>query len=155
MKIKEVHIKKAVICRRVLEQLPQWFGIAKARENYISKAEQQTMLACFKNGQSVAMLSLLPHSYWNLEISVMGVLPEFHRQGIGSLLLNAAKQYAAMNRFHLLTVKTIAPPHSDPFYAKTRAFYHSNGFELFEIFPDLWGENAPCGLYVYPISDAI
>ena len=45
--------------------------------------------------------------------------------------------------FAVLHVKTLAPSHPDPFYARTRAFYRALGFEpVFET-PLLWGPENP------------
>ena len=38
--------EKARIARRVLESLPEWFGIAESREEYIRESVDQPFFAC-------------------------------------------------------------------------------------------------------------
>ena len=152
MELVQIDRDKARICRSVLEELPAWFGIDEARERYIAEAEEQMMLACLVDGQEIGMLTLKIHGRWNMEITVMGVLPEFHRQGAGRQLVRRAAQTARDHGCRMLTVKTISERNADPNYRQTRAFYQAVGFELFEEFPTLWGEANPCALFVLPIA---
>lgn len=151
MNITEVQEGRAIICRSILEALPEWFGIQEARESYIRQADTQPMLACIDGGQPVGMLTMIHQSRMNLEIAVMGVLPSHHRQGVGTALIRSAKIYATEHGAKMLSVKTVADSSPNPRYAQTRAFYRAMGFELFEVFPDLWDEHNPCALLVLPV----
>ena len=142
---------RAIICRSILEALPEWFGIQDARESYIQQADTQPMLTYQDGSQHVGMLTMINHSRINLEIAVMGVLPSHHRQGIGTALIRAAKTYAIKHGVKMLSVKTVADNSPDPSYANTRVFYRAMGFELFEEFPDMWDEYNPCALFVLPV----
>ena len=72
----------------------------------------------------------------------MGVLPRWHRHGIGRALLTRAEAYVRGRRF--LTVKTLAPSHPDENYRATRRFYEAMGFLPLEELPELWGPQNPC-----------
>ena len=151
MKIVELRTGKSEVCRDLLEALPQWFGLKDAREVYINNADHQVMLACLKENKAVGMLCLQHHSKWNIEITVMGVLPAAHRNGIGTALIDVAIEHARKADAKLLSVKTISSKSPDPHYKNTRAFYCSTGFELFEELPTFWDEHNPCAIYVRPI----
>ena len=153
MEIRKVRNHKVELCRKILEALPEWFGLERARETYIQAARDQMMLACMVGGDDVGMVTLVPHSPWNLEISVMGVLPSHHRMGVGSALISAADAVALDAEIKLLTVKTLSASSPDHFYKRTRDFYCAIGFELFEEFPDLWDKHNPCALYVRPVGE--
>jgi GNAT superfamily N-acetyltransferase len=73
----------------------------------------------------------------------MAVRPEFHRQGVGRALLSHLEIEAAARGGLWLHVKTLAPSHPDPFYARTRKFYEAMGFApLFES-ETQWGPENP------------
>ena len=74
----------------------------------------------------------------------MAILPQYHRMGIGKLLIEELEKFLRMEGFKILQVKTIAEDSSCKFYAKTRQFYKSVGFIPLEVFPKLWDESNPC-----------
>jgi GNAT superfamily N-acetyltransferase len=76
------------------------------------------------------MLTLVRHNEWAAEVYATGVLPEFHRQGIGRALLGHAEGRSAAEGVELLHVKTLAPSKPDEGYDRTRAFHFANGFRL-------------------------
>jgi len=87
----------------------------------------------------------------NTEIAVIGVLPSYHRKGVGRLLVKEAVKAVAETGGRFLTVKTMSDGSPNVFYAKTREFYLGVGFEPFEVFPDLWHPSNPCLLIVKEI----
>lgn len=44
---------KQAVARTILENLPEWFGIVSAREEYIAESAQQTMFAAFNENKPV------------------------------------------------------------------------------------------------------
>lgn len=82
-----------------------------------------------------------------VELHVMGVLKEYHRQGIGRSLFEAAKAGALKCGYSFMQVKTVQMGKYDD-YDKTNQFYISMGFKEFEVFPTLWDESNPCQIYV-------
>lgn len=80
----------------------------------------------------------------------MGILPGFHRQGIGRRLMQAVEEYARAAGFCLLQVKTVDEGHY-PAYDRTIAFYEGVGFRRLEVFPTLWDEWNPCLVLVKPL----
>lgn len=135
---------RAAICRAVLEALPDWFGIAKSREDYIVAAGRMPMLACHENGRAVGFVSLKRHAAETWDLYVLGVMPELHRRGVGRALIAAAERFVRARGGRLLTVKTLAPAAKSRAYDRTRRFYRAQGFFPVETFPTLWGRDNPC-----------
>ena len=77
----------------------------------------------------------------------MGVLKEYHRQGIGRRLFQSAKQAAREAGYSFLQVKTVQMGKYKE-YDQTNRFYLSLGFQEFEVFPTLWDEWNSCQVYV-------
>ncbi len=75
---------------------------------------------------------------------------DYHRQGIGSKLVNVLEM-AARQQVDYLQVKTVAPGHY-PTYDRTNAFYQAQGFKKLEIFPQLWDSHNPCMVLIKKIS---
>ncbi len=77
----------------------------------------------------------------------MGVLKEYHRQGIGKELFLNAKKLAVEKGYAFLQVKTVQMGRYEE-YDNTNRFYLSLGFKEFEVFPTLWDEWNPCQIYI-------
>ena len=77
----------------------------------------------------------------------MGVLKEYHRNGIGTALFENAKNVACEKGYSFIQVKTVQMGKYED-YDKTNLFYISLGFKEFEVFPTLWDEWNPCRIYV-------
>lgn len=86
-----------------------------------------------------------------MELAVMGVRKEYHRQGIGRALFAEAKKYALEEGYSFLQVKTVSMGYYEN-YDNTNKFYLSLGFKEFEVFPTLWDEWNPCQVYVMSLQ---
>lgn len=142
--IGEIVEGKGELCRDILEALPAWFGIPEAREEYVREVEAMPMVAVHADGRAVGFVALKHHFEHTVEVFVMGVRPEHHRQGFGRRLIQAVERHALQNGQHIITVKTLSPARENEEYAQTRAFYSALGFVAVEEFPTLWGEANPC-----------
>ena len=143
--------EKQRIARSVLEALPDWFGIAEARETYIRESMAQPFFAAYDNDKSVGFLCLKETGEATVEIHVMGVLEEYHRKGVGTKLFEAAKELAAGQGYSFIQVKTVQMGRYSE-YDDTNRFYRSLGFKEFEVIPTLWDERNPCQIYVMYIG---
>lgn len=139
--------EKVRIARRVLESLPEWFGIAESREDYIRESVDQPFFACYADGQAAGFLCLKETGKATAELAVMGIMPAFHRHGLGRALFDQAKAYAQARGYSFLQVKTVQMGRYE-IYDRTNKFYLSLGFQEFEVFPTLWDEHNPCQVYV-------
>ncbi len=87
---------KQKIARQILEALPDWFDIDESRENYIKESTDQLFFASFDKNNATGFLCLKETSKDTIELSIMGILKEYHRQGIGKELFLNAKKLAIM-----------------------------------------------------------
>ncbi len=145
--------EKQRVARVILEALPEWFGIPEARENYIRESADEIMLVSSEGGEPDGFLCLKETGRDTMELAVMGVLKEYHRQGVGTALVQAAKRIARERGYSFLQVKTVQMGRY-PEYDATNRFYLSLGFKEFEVFPTLWDEWNPCQIYVMSVDDS-
>jgi GNAT superfamily N-acetyltransferase len=132
-----------VLCRQLLDELPDWFGIPEAVDEYVVKAERETTVVAIANRLEVGLLTLVRHTAFAAEIDVMAVKPDHQRQGVGRAILDRAEHLLAEDGVEYLQVKTLADTVDYEPYARTRAFYVACGFRPLQVFPDLWDPENP------------
>ena len=129
---------------RLMRLLPEWFGIESSLLEYIEASTHlPTYLATVDGQPPVGILLLRRHFPAAAEVHLMAVHPDWHRRGIGRLLLSVAEHDLAADGVRLLQVKTLGASRPDPNYARTREFYLAMGFQPLEELLDLWPDN-PC-----------
>lgn len=138
---------KVIIARSILESLPDWFGIPEAREEYIADGEGKTFFCAYDGERAVGFLYLRETGRHTVELAVMGVLKEYHRQGIGRRIFEEAKKEARLQGYSFIQVKTVRMGIYD-IYDDTNRFYLSLGFKELEVLPTLWDECNPCQIYI-------
>jgi GNAT superfamily N-acetyltransferase len=131
------------VCRDVLAALPHWFGRAESVEDYVAAARANPTVVATVGGRDVGLLTVVLHTPYAAEVYVTGVLPEYHRHGVGAAMLRRAEAWLVEHDFEFLQVKTLSPRREDWGYARTRAFYLAQGFRPLEEFPDLWDAENP------------
>ncbi len=139
--------EREAAAREILEALLDWFGIPESREAYIRDSRAQPFWADLEDGAVRGFLALRETSPYTAELAVMGVLPAYHRQGIGRALFAAFQQYAREKGYAFLQVKTVQEGRYTS-YDQTNAFYRSLGFRELECFPTLWDRQNPCQIYI-------
>lgn len=139
--------EKQRISRTVLEALPEWFGISEAREQYIKESATQPFFAALEAENVIGFLCLKETGKETVELSVMGVLKDYQRRGVGRKLFVRAKKVAENSGYSFMQVKTVQMGRYAE-YDATNRFYRSLGFKEFELFPTLWDERNPCQIYV-------
>ena len=142
--------EKRYVTRYILESLTEWFGILEAREEYIRDSVGKTFFSAYNDDKPIGFLYLKQTGKDTVELAVMGVLKEFHRNGIGKSLFECAKKTCGEKGFSFIQVKTVQMGKYED-YDKTNRFYLSLGFKEFEVFPTLWDEWNPCQVYVMAI----
>ncbi len=138
---------------RILRALPEWFGIEEATQHYIDSAQTLPTVLAVDDNEVVGFLTLKHHSLHTAEIYVMAVHPDYHRRGIGQVMLSKAEAILVSSDIEFLQVKTLSASHPDPNYALTRKFYMAQGFRIVEEFPTLWGESNPCLLLIKSLNN--
>ena len=139
--------EKQRISRSILEALPEWFGIPESREQYIKESTAQPFFAALDAEKPIGFLCLKETGKETVELSVMGVLKDYHRRGIGRKLFEQVKIAARNHGYSFMQVKTVQMGRYAA-YDATNRFYLSLGFKEFEVFPTLWDERNPCQIYV-------
>lgn len=136
--------QKEQIAARILQDLPEWFGLPESTAAYIRDCRDMPFWAAFPGTDTACgFLALKETSPFTAEIYVMGVCKAFHRRGVGRLLFEAFREYAQSHGYEYLQVKTVDAGRY-PEYDRTRLFYESLGFRKLETFPTLWDEWNPC-----------
>lgn len=146
MYIKEINDnkEKIEISTKILKSLPNWFGIPESTQEYVNKSSKLPFFAAIEESNPLGFISIKENNEYTAEIYVMGVLPDYHKQGVGKALFNKTLRWAKEKGYEFLQVKTLDESHPDIYYAGTRKFYLSMGFKPLECFPELWGNENPC-----------
>jgi ribosomal protein S18 acetylase RimI-like enzyme len=140
--------EKSAICNTILRALPGWFGVEESIIDYVEKVKELPFIAAYDGDKPVGFVAIKNHTQYASEIYVMGILKEYHRNGIGRSLVIASEKRCRENKQEYLTVKTLDESRESKSYEKTRLFYLSMGFKPIEVFPTLWDEDNPCLLMV-------
>ena len=145
-RIEEKDLKRK-ISRDVLEALRDWFEVDESREKYITESSEQIFLAAEEDGDYVGFLCLKETGKETVELAVMGVRKEYHRNGLGRKLFEEAKKIAKEEGYLFMQVKTVQMGVYED-YDITNHFYLSCGFKEFEVIKEIWGDDNPCQIYV-------
>lgn len=143
-------LEKKKIARNVLEALPGWFGIPEAREEYIEDSVGKSFYCACKNEKNIGFLYLKETGKDTVELAVIGVLEEYHQNGIGKSLFEYAKKEIQKRGYSFIQVKTVQMGKYET-YDKTNKFYLALGFKEFEVFPTLWDKWNPCQVYIMAV----
>ncbi len=144
------------VCRSVLAELPDFFGLPEANEDYERHVSAHTTIVASLDDTAVdstaiGLVSLLRHPGASVEIHLLAVRPQLHRCGVGAALVERAERIARDEGAKVLQVKTLGPSREDAGYARTRSFYEAVGFLRVEEFPTLWDEANPALLLIKPL----
>ncbi len=142
---------KLEIARTILEGLPDWFEVKQAREDYISDSANQVFFAIFNDQHPIGFLCLKKTKKDTIELAVMGILKEYHRQKAGKKLFFEAKKWAYKKGYAFLQVKTVVMGKYNE-YDQTNHFYLSVGFKELEVIETLWDKDNPCQIYVMSLN---
>lgn len=142
--------EKQKITREILEALPEWFGLPESREEYIAESADKIFFCAYRKEKPIGFLYLKQTGEDTAELAAMGVLKDYHRNGVGRALFERAKQAVKERGYSFLQVKTVQTGKYAE-YDQTNLFYRSLGFKEFEIFPTLWDEWNPCQVYVMAV----
>lgn len=132
------------ICRGLLADLAEWFGIPESNAAYAADADELPTWLALRDGEPVGLMILMPHSRGALEIHLMAARRTLRRTGVGRTLVAAAEREARTIGVPYLTVKTRGPSAPYPPYDETRAFYEAMGFVGLGELVEIWGPENPC-----------
>jgi GNAT superfamily N-acetyltransferase len=136
--------QKGVICESILRMLPNWFGVEESILDYARITKEMPFYTVNNEKNPIGFVAIKVHNRYTSEVCVIGVLQEYHRKGIGKMLINKCEEFCKENGKEFLTVKTLDESRSSKSYEKTRLFYMAMGFKPIEVFRTLWNEENPC-----------
>lgn len=130
IEVEEINQEQAeTLCRTITQDLPEYFGIPSANQQYFEGVKHCINLAAKIDDRHVGLLSLnFPYAN-NSNIYWMAVLRNFQNKGVGRQLIQNACQFAKKQKANSMTVETLAPNKADENYLKTYRFYQSTGFK--------------------------
>ena len=150
--IKSPSTNCGLVCEDILRALPDWFGIEESLLQYVEDANIMPTLLAKDDGDNVlGFITINRHFTDSAEIHCMGILPQYHRKGIGKLLIEELENHLNSDGVKILQVKTVSEERECIAYAKTRAFYKAVGFIPLEVFPTFWDKANPCLVLVKQI----
>ena len=133
---------------KILRALPEWFGKEDSTLQYIKDADTMATMLAIDGKNVIGFITLHYHFPESVEMHCLGILPKYHRSGIGRQLVTAVEKHLKQEGVKFLQVKTVSDNRECEAYAKTRAFYLGVGFTPLEVFATLWDEANPCLLLV-------
>lgn len=148
MKIVGPETDSAAECEPIVRALSDWFRDEKSVRQYIAGIATLPTFKLYDDGGLKGFITIKPHYAEAAEIFILGVLPESHGAGLGSLLVEAAEGWLREEGYQYLQLKTLSDSVEDDYYEATRRFYARRGFVPLEEFPTLWNEHYPCLLMV-------
>jgi len=112
----------------LIQRLPEWFGIEASNRACIAALGRLPTFVVESDSGVAAFMALEETSAEAAEIHIMAVAPQLHRRGIGRAMASHWEAWGRSRGLSILHVRTLAPSHPDPYYARTRAFYRALGF---------------------------
>jgi GNAT superfamily N-acetyltransferase len=135
---------KVNICSNILESLPLWFGIPESNDEYCANVKNYAFIKITDGDNIIGFASIKDNNEYVSELYVMGIIPQYHRRGIGKYLINHICNILKESNKKYLEVKTLAAEKYSEEYMKTRNFYLEVGFIPIDILYNEWGKNNPC-----------
>ncbi len=146
IKIKKIVDKGLItsITLKIMNALPKWFSPPEDIKNKSIEHRDMLFFGVFDKSKVIGFIALKVHNKYTVSIYNLGVLEEYHGQGIGHNLLITAENYCKESGYKFITVKTLDSSIQYEPYERTRRFYFKNGFYPLEVFPLIWNLENPC-----------
>lgn len=135
----------------IAKSLPGYFNAGGLKE--IEKAvENEILFVAYVNSEAVGFLTVREANKDVVELTWMGVLPEYQSKGVGTQLLHKTLEVLKGN-YKMVYGKTLADTVEDEGYSQTRNFWFKNGFmpiETIDPYPG-WDPGNPCLIFAKPL----
>ena len=138
---------------QIAEKLPDYFNEEGLKKIKIA-TQEEILFGAFADDKMVGFATYKELNSEAIEITWLAVLPDFHNQKVGSMLMEESLKEMS-KKYKVCEVKTLSEINPDPGYARTRSFYKKLGFIPLEtIYPyPGWGEENPCQIFVKWLYD--
>jgi len=136
----------------ILKKLPEWFGNEKAILDYTNSVQNNLFWAAFDNNNCIGFLSGKIHYNRTGDVYVVGVDPDYHGKGIGTLLYKELEKHCKEKKCEYIIVKTLSEIVEYKPYMKTKEFYIKMGFKELLTLTEMWDEENPCLIMIKNID---
>ena len=136
--------RRREIAQAVLSALPEWFGLPESTAEYVRLCGDAPFWAAMEEIQPAGFIAMKETSPYAAEILVMGVLPQYHRRGLGRALWQALYARAQSLGYEFLQVKTVRQG-CDPNTTAPTPFIGPWAFGNWNAFPR-------CGMRIIPVK---
>lgn len=140
--------QKSKIAQDILADLPMWFGIQSAIEEYVENVKNYQFIKVSADSIPIGFISIKPNNSFTAEIYVMGIKRKYHRLKIGERFLNYVSEMLRDEKYSYLLVKTLDESRESKEYKMTRLFYKKMGFIPIDVISSIWGTDNPCLLMI-------
>jgi GNAT superfamily N-acetyltransferase len=100
-------MKKTAVTLKIMHSLPAWFSPPEDIEKKAITHREFPFFAAYDENKPIGFFALKIHNEYTADIFILGVLEQYHKQGIGRRLLYEAEQYCVDSGYLYLTVKTL------------------------------------------------
>ena len=132
--------KKADVTRRVLTDLSEWFTSRADIEKSAMMSMDHPMYAAYLGDEILGFSVVKAHNEKIADVYKIGIVKDYHRNGIGKVLLSAAEDYAREHGFDYIMVRLPAAPKKGSPLEGTCGFFADCGYMPFDRFRELKNE---------------
>jgi ribosomal protein S18 acetylase RimI-like enzyme len=147
--IKVQKTDKAEEALKIAKSLHGTFFNEEGMEEIKKAVKEEVLYGIFEDEKMIGFITFKEVNNEVVEISWMGLLPDYQSKGLGSKMLEESLN-KVKGDYKVCEVKTLADTKPDPDYEKTRSFYRKHGFiglNVIHPYPG-WGERNPCQIFV-------
>lgn len=144
IKLEENYDKHFDIANNILRALPEWFAYEKPIIDYCNASKNMPMVVIYDSDKPVGFCTIKLDYSVNCNLYVLGLLPEYHRLGYGTKMIEFIESYWKTKDIPYMSVLTLSSKSTNEHYARTRKFYLKCGFIEFMNLDELWDEHNPC-----------
>ena len=98
--------EKTAITLKIMHSLPAWFNPPDDIDKKAIIHRGYPFFVAYDGTEPIGFIALKIHNEYTADVFIIGVIEQYHRQGIGRRLLEAPEEYCAMGlKSELMTAK--------------------------------------------------